>query len=160
MAGGWDVVKLLGGVIVGFLLSQGVNFFDWRRRMKAHWAALDAEIDIAERFATEYRTAGIKAPLYRLPTLALETALPALLREGVMTGTQVDSIESYALLVQDINRGLDLATQYRSDDGTLLQEEYERLLKKCAHLLEPHAGRVAYIAAARGAVRAHFQRKN
>jgi hypothetical protein len=66
---------------VGFVLGQGVTSLQRRRRLRAHWAALDAEITICGRQARAYLRDNVAAPLYRLPTMASAASFPRLLSE-------------------------------------------------------------------------------
>jgi len=65
------ITATLLGVAIGFFLNI-VN--DWRKNRancRAHFSALRAEIDYCNDLAKTYLDDNIKAPLYRLPTVAL-----------------------------------------------------------------------------------------
>jgi len=136
------------GVLVGFLLSQGVQYIQRRRRLRAHWTALNVAIVQCCRWADRYRTDRVIAPLYRLPAALFEVSLPVLLAEGNMTSwPEISSLVEFGSLVDQINRGLDLADERRGTEG---QAEHDRLLIKCGELVELSA-------AAREAVRHHIR---
>jgi hypothetical protein len=140
-------------VVIGFVLGFGVAQWERRRRLKAHWAALDVEIEMAGRAATTYRNDSVKAPLYRLPTIAFEHSLPALLAEGALKPAELESLMSFGLLVQDINRGLDQAADAAPRQ---ISDEARRLDVKCRHLIaEPD--HEASIHRARAVVSAHLK---
>jgi len=53
----WQSVEVwatLLGVILGFALAEGKNWFERRRRRKAHWGALSAEIEFCRNQAETY----------------------------------------------------------------------------------------------------------
>jgi hypothetical protein len=77
-----EVIAAFVGAAVAFAL---VLLYDWlksRRRRRAHFAALRAEIEHCRGLAQTYLTDGVAAPLYRLPTVAYAHSLPALLADG------------------------------------------------------------------------------
>jgi hypothetical protein len=91
------------------------------------------ELEMVQRAAQTYRTDSVKAPLYRLPTIAVDQALPELLTAGVLKPAELHSLLSCGLLVRDINRGLDQAA---SIAPRTIDEEANRLTLKCRHLLD------------------------
>lgn len=103
------------------------------------------------------------APLYRLPTRAITTSFAALLADGVVSQSEVKDLELFAERVQEINRGLDLATAARGRGDNQLLEEATRVDLKCIHLLEEHEiggeRSDAYVKRARRAVKPHVKKR-
>lgn len=65
-----DVWGPLVGVLLGFVLAASKDWFARRRRRKAHWGALRAEMQFCRDLAEVYEAEEVVAPLYRLPTTA------------------------------------------------------------------------------------------
>ncbi len=124
-------------VLVGFCLSWAPQWFDRRRRIRAHWAALRAEAVLCVEKGNILRNDGIAAPLYRFPTLAFERALPVLLADGELAEEESLNLSRYLSQVQDMNRGLDNATaMHQASDSTKLDQEYRRNLAKATELVK------------------------
>jgi hypothetical protein len=124
-------------VVVGFILTLFPAWVERRRRMRGHWGALAAEAEICERLAGAYLADGVPAPLYRLPEAAFSVSFPALLAEGVIGRLEAGQLTEFRAAVQEVNRGLDIASGARAaKDNTLLQTEAERLNLKCRNLLD------------------------
>jgi len=155
-----SVGPLLGvvlGVVLGFILGLVAPYLQRKHRLGAHWAALGVEVEICERLARTYLSAGVAAPLYRLPTMAFSVSLPSLLADGAVSGQEVNHLESFWMWVQDINRGLDNANHaMHAANSTQLNLEVARLRLKCEELLvESSGGNEAYAASAHRVIRAH-----
>lgn len=125
-----ELIGLIGpllGVVLGFGLGWVSDRFTQRRRRKAHWAALRAEIDYCNRTATTYveRQVKVKSPLYRLPTMAYTKSFPALLADGVLNKKETSVLIEFFTQVETLNRGLDQAESARGDEERL-NEEYCR----------------------------------
>jgi hypothetical protein len=74
----------------------------------------------------------VTAALYRLPTAAFTAAFPALLADGALTEAEVEELELFASMVQDINRGLDNAARAADRcDTAALEVEWNRNMAKC-----------------------------
>jgi len=128
-------IKEVALVTLGFFLSFFPQWFDRRRKIRAHWLALRAEASLCTEKALGYIDAGIIAPLYRLPTVAFEKAFPVLLVEGELSEQESLSINRFFAHVQDINRGLDNATfMAHADKLDVLTREFNRNLSKAAEL--------------------------
>lgn len=122
-------------VMLGFFLSFVPQWFDRRRKIKTHWAALRAEANLCNEKAIEYMKVGVMAPLYRLPTIAFEKSFPVLLIEGELSEEESLSINRYFAQAQDINRGLDNATAMaHADQPKKLEVEYQRNFIKATEL--------------------------
>ena len=135
----FDILNLatLVPVIVGFGLGLIPNYLQRRSRLKLHWEALAAEVELCADFAGTYLSDKIKAPLYRLPEAAFATSFPALLSDADVEGEEIRRLESFWCWVQDINRGLDNADAERQEKNSqLLDAEVGRLESKCRELLE------------------------
>ncbi len=101
------------------------------KRIKAYKGALRAEITECGRITSEYEPEGVKAPLYRLPTVCYTHSLPGLLGEGVIGENGADALVKFYAEVETFNRGLDLADLMRQggDEGALNAEVGHILLK-------------------------------
>ena len=153
-----EFLKSIVGVLVGFFLGRGVTYFERRRRLRAHWSALDAEVDLCEAQARTYLSDHVSAPVYRLPTVAFTTSFPVLLGDGAVSRAESLALTSFNSMIDQINRALDLATEHRGD-AERLRQEVDRIRLKCTHLLEAHGGYEAYVVRARGAVAKHVPKK-
>jgi hypothetical protein len=132
-----DVALIVLGIVLGFLLGQLAGWIERRRRMRGHWGALAAEVDMCERLAGAYLADPVAAPLYRLPEAAFSASFPALLAEGVINRLEARQLSEFRGAVQEINRGLDIASEARAaDKNILLQTEVSRLSLKCRNLLD------------------------
>jgi hypothetical protein len=158
------VIAALAGAVVGaaigFLLSQGMEWYRRRDREKAQWAALRAEIEFCcQRAETYLRHDEPKAPLYRLPTTAYAAAFPELLRDAKVTETEMLPLMRFFTEVEDFNRGLDLAQAAidRNDAGKI-DIEISRNLLKASMLVPPPVGKAdGYYQAARAILNAHLK---
>jgi hypothetical protein len=110
------VVAVVVGVVLGFVLSQAAEACKRRKRRKAHFGALRAEIELCREFAQTYLSSDKKLPLYRLPTKTYETALPALLADGVLKELEVRVLTEFFAQVETLNRGLDQAQDMRTKE--------------------------------------------
>jgi hypothetical protein len=132
-----EVALVVLGAILGFIPA----YFERRRRMRAHWAALRAEAEICGRMAQAYLTDGVAAPLYRLPEAAFSVSFPALLADGALGTEETTELAGFWAEVQTINRGLDNAnTALNSQDSQRLASEAGRLKLKCQQLLGGQIG--------------------
>jgi hypothetical protein len=129
-------------VLLGFILAWAPQWFDRRRRIVAHWAALRAEALLCAEAARNFLADGVLAPLYRLPTIAFEKSFPLLLVEGELSEPDILSVTRFFALAQDINRGLDNATKLaQAGETEKLQAEYQRLVLKATTLVEGSDGK-------------------
>jgi hypothetical protein len=154
------VVGALAGAVVGFLLSQGVEWCRRRNLRRAHWAALRAELEFCcQRAETYLRHDEPKAPLYRLPTTAYASAFPELIRDAKVAETEMAPLMRFFTEVEDFNRGLGLvqAALDRNDDKKR-DAEIRRNLSKAQMLVPPPVGSVdGYYQPARAVLNAHLQ---
>jgi len=98
-------------IVAGFILAHIPGMFDRKRKLKTHWHAIRAELLLSKEKAGILLNAGIAAPLYRLPVVAYSTSFPILLAEGAVTEDEVMKIGRCFDQMQDINRGLDYASE-------------------------------------------------
>lgn len=126
-------------VILGWILGFAA---DWRRRKrmrKAHWEMLGTEISICTKRANWYINRTVRAPLYRLPTSAFHVSFPVLVSEADLTADEFASLLEYYSWVEDINRGLDNASDAaKADNSTRLEKEEARIHSKCEELLSQY----------------------
>lgn len=124
------------GVVVGFILSGGQRWLERKRKLRAHLAAIRAEMKLCKQDAETLLTDNVKSPLYRLSVTAMQTGLPILLSEGHLNEEEVFALTRYSSLVQDLNRGLDYAASCLATDNQLgLDLQYNRNLLKAGHLI-------------------------
>ena len=127
------------GAVLGFVLSQTKDWLSRRRRRKAHWAALRAEIKYCGSQASTYLGDQVAAPLYRLPTIAYGHSLGALLSDGAVDEAEVEALITFYSEVETLNRGLDQAHDARGD-GPTLENELRRNRVKAKRLKPPETG--------------------
>jgi hypothetical protein len=125
------VVGALAGAVVGFLLSQGVEWCRRRNLRRAHWAALRAELEFCcQRAETYLRHDEPKAPLYRLPTTAYASVFPELVRDAKVTETEMAPLMRFFTEVEDFNRGLGLVqAALERNDGKKRRRDPAEFLK-------------------------------
>lgn len=102
-------VQIQAGLIsagVAFLLIIGKEFLLRRRKHRAYLAALRSEILFCSELAESVATAGIKAPLYRLPTIFYKATVPELLEDGQLSESQSEALMRFYNEVETLNRGL------------------------------------------------------
>jgi hypothetical protein len=127
-------------VLFGFALGLWPTWLDRKRRLKTHWVALRAELQLCRERASTLLEDAIQSPLYRLPSITYEATFPVLLAEGALTEAQSLTIGRFFCQVQDINRGLDNAAAMLSgNDVPGLEREYRRNLLKARRLVETTA---------------------
>jgi hypothetical protein len=122
----YEIVILIFGMLIGTL----PGWIGRKRRLRTHWAALRAEMDLckekAETIVGNGSTPLVLSPLYRLPLLAFEVSLPILLADGALSEVEAKSLSRFYSQVQDINRGLDNAAEMYKNDNRLLFKEHDR----------------------------------
>ena len=128
------VLSVLAGVLVGFVLSQGADMLKSRKRRKAHRGALRSEMELCRKLSTTFVADNKLAPLYRLPTLAYEKALPSLIADAAIEAEKLGVITEFFNEVATLNRGLDRAGAAPSQQ--VLIEEHNRNQVKAKNLLE------------------------
>lgn len=138
-----EVIAAFVGAAVAFAL---VLLYDWlksRRRRRAHFAALRAEIEHCRRLAQTYLTDGVAAPLYRLPTVAYAHSLPALLADGGLDEAHTRDLLAFFNQVETLNRGLDQSEGARlianpTERDAKLSDELSRNCLKAEKLIPVH----------------------
>jgi hypothetical protein len=123
-------------LLAGFLLAHIPGVFDRKRKLKTHWHAIRAEMILSKEKVETLLSDTIRAPLYRLPVVAYSTSFPILLAEGAVTEDDVMKIGRCFGQMQDINRGLDYASEmYKLGNNDKLEKEHERNCLKAKALL-------------------------
>ena len=122
----WWVSPLSVGV--GVLLGFGVSEFrEWRRREQervGHFEALAAELQICADMARSYLRVKIRAPSYRMPLIAYQRSLPALLADGVLTFDETQALIRFYVTAQSFNFAVEQAHQL------LMKKEDDRPTKR------------------------------
>jgi len=144
-----------GAVIGGVIGSSIPLWWAWRLRKIERGGAITAMHIELFRVVINLRMLigdGVMAPLYRLPIGMTEQALPKLVGDGVLDGSEVYALVEYVNRVEELNRGLDRAGQaHASKDDPWLATEFARNLAKARELLdeklERHGGRSVFHAA-------------
>lgn len=131
-----EVIAAATGAGLTFLLVVLNDWLRTRRKRRAHFAALRAEMDYCRSLAQMYLHDQIPAPLYRLPTVAYTNSLPALLSEGALGGQDVHTLVSFFNEVETLNRGLEQVEGARLiSDLAKLDGEFSRNKLKAAKLV-------------------------
>ena len=132
-------------LLAGFLLAHIPGVFDRKRKLKTHWHAIRAEMILSKEKVETLLSASIRAPLYRLPVVAYSTSFPILLAEGAVTEDEVMKIGRCFGQMQDINRGLDYASEmYKLGNNERLEKEHERNCLKAKALLFGEDGKESF----------------
>lgn len=118
--------------MLGFVLLLLKDWWTRRRKHKAYWHALKAELEFARGLADTFLSDRVAAPLYRLPRDAFDSCYPELLADGAVSEAESHALMAYFNEVATMNRGLDRAAD-ASDDATL-KAEYERNRLKAERL--------------------------
>jgi hypothetical protein len=66
----------VASLVIGFLLGLVPGWVARGRRLRGHWAALRAELELCADRGEALLTHHVGAPLYRFPTMAYEPSLP------------------------------------------------------------------------------------
>ncbi|HHX8365502.1 TPA: hypothetical protein ACVOZA_004646 [Vibrio alginolyticus] len=123
-------------LIIGFVLAFIPKWLDRKRKIRAHWHAISAEVSRIETKVNMLREDGIASPLYRLPVKCYETSFSMLLTEGAVEKSEVIALENFYDLVQDINRGLDqVSAAYANNDDNTLNADSKRNFYKANELV-------------------------
>ena len=125
-------------VLLGFLLAAIPIWADRKRRLKGHFYALRAELDLVKEKAEIFLKDEVASPLYRMPLRVYEVAVPILLTEKALSENEVTSLARLYSQAEDINRGLDNAAAMlaqRDEDG--LNREVGRLIEKAKTMVAP-----------------------
>lgn len=119
-----EVIGAVTGASLAFVL---VVLYDWlraRRKRRAYFAALRAEMNLCSDLAQTYVGDRIAAPLYRLPTVAYSNSLPALLSEAALGERDSRNLLLFFNEVETMNRGLEQA-----EGARLIEDPQERQAK-------------------------------
>lgn len=145
-------------VILGFLLGLIPGWKARRARLKVHWGALRAEIELCREHASTYLKDGIMAPLYRLPMKAYQASFSALLADAAVKENEVQTLLKFYGLVEDLNRGLDNAAHLAMENNTgPLHTEYKRNRTKAEQLILPQEGESNFYTNAVACVGIHLE---
>ena len=118
-----EVIGAVTGAVVAFVLVVTYDHLRSRRRRRAHFAALRAELEYCRSLADTYLRDQIAAPLYRLPTQAYSASMPALLAEAALSESETSSLLQFFSEVETLNRGLEQAEDSRLITDLKLREE-------------------------------------
>ena len=125
----------VASLVIGFLLGLVPGWVARGRRLRGHWGALRAELELCADRGQALLTHHVGAPLYRFPTMAYEASLPILLAEADVSEEEAMALGRFYCQVQDINRGLDNAAAVILDTQRL-EQEFQRNVLKCRDLIE------------------------
>lgn len=130
----------VGILILGMLIGTIPGWYSRKRRLRTHWAALRAEMEHckekAETIIGKSSDPLVLSPLYRLPLMSYQVSFPILLADGALSEEEAMSLSRFYSQVQDINRGLDNASEMYKNDSKLLMDEHKRYKLKANGLLE------------------------
>lgn len=155
-----EVAAAVTGAVVAFLLLVAYDWLRARRRRRAHFAALEAEMDYCRDLAQTYLRDGVKAPLYRLPIVAYANSLPALLSEAALGEVDTRHLLEFFNEVEALNRGLEQAEGARliadrNEREAKLDDEYSRNTLKAQRLISANALSPSYYDRAKSVVSSH-----
>ena len=122
-------------LVVGFLLGLIPGWIARGRRLRGHWGALRAELELCAEQGHALLSDHVGAPLYRFPTMVYEASLPVLLADGDVSEEESMALGRFYCQVQEINRGLDNAAAVIADTQRL-EQEFQRNVLKCRDLIE------------------------
>jgi hypothetical protein len=126
------IAGTLAGTVLGFLLSVLHGWMDRNRRQKSHWLMLRAEFNYCAEQAKAFIDAGIKAPLWRMPTETYRRAYPEL----TLTTSEARALSEFYLSVDQVNRGLDQAhAAARANEQVELLGQHDRNVLKARRLI-------------------------
>jgi hypothetical protein len=123
-------------------------WLDHRARLKqreGHLEMIAADVLMAGHVAAVYLKADIIAPAYRLPLLGARAALPALLADGTLRGSEGAVLTQFYVDALSFNYCLDVAQDHRSHNRSPAPE-HGRAKKKATHLI-PNSANSRYDAA-------------
>lgn len=135
-----EVIAAVTGAAIAFVLVVSYDWLRARRKRRAHFAALEAEMDYCNDLAQTYLRDRIAAPLYRLPTVAYANSLPALLSEAALGKTDTRNLLQFFNEVETLNRGLEQAEGARLiadriEREAKLADEFSRNMLKAQRLV-------------------------
>jgi hypothetical protein len=144
------MLKEIVFLIVGFFLGHVPGWLDRKRKLKTHWYAIRAEMNLCKEKASTLLNDQIQSPLYRLPIIAFQTSFPILLSEGMLAEVESCTMSRFSCQVQDINRGLDYAAEmYSAGNTDKLEKEYDRNCLKAQTLTLSKGGQESLYEAAK-----------
>jgi hypothetical protein len=124
-------------IVLGFVLGLLPTWFDRKRKLRTHWAAIRVELELCRERSSTLLNDAVQSPLYRLPLVAYEVSFPVLVAEGALSEEELLTVGRFYAQAQDINRGLDNATaMLQSNDTAGLEREFGRNLLKARRLIE------------------------
>lgn len=113
-------------VILGFLLGVIPSWWAKKMTIRNHWANLSVELVACKDLAETYLRDHIMCPLYRLPTVAFQTSFPNLIALGQLTEEEINVLSRFSTQVQNLNRGLDNASNIGMINTPQAQEEIKK----------------------------------
>ena len=90
-----EFLAAVGGATLAFALVVLYDYLRSRRRRRAHFAALRAELNLCHELAQTYQRDNVAAPLYRLPAVAYAHSLPALLAEASLSENELNRLLTF-----------------------------------------------------------------
>ena len=129
-------MKEIALVILGFVLAVIPLWFDRKRRLKGHFYAIRAELELCRERAESFLKDGMASPLYRMPLTAYQVSVPILLSENTLSEEESIALARFYCQAEDINRGLDNAAVLLRDEDAL-QKEFSRLTLKTRTMIGP-----------------------
>jgi hypothetical protein len=133
------------GVIVGSLIPIGLAWWSRRTERLGELDGMLADLYQAERCMRALRTddppvpaqSAPTAPLLRLPLRMFDIALPKLIGEGLLSQNGVATLLEYVMRAEELNRGLDRASDARAQGRyQLVEEEYKGILQIVARIID------------------------
>jgi hypothetical protein len=134
MQSGWWQGAL--GVVVGAAIPICWSLFSRWKERGGEIRAMHAEFHLAHIYLRAYLGDGVAAPLYRIPVSMTKQALPKMVGDGLLSLDDVGAFVEYVNVVDEINRGLDLAADAVANNrGAAIFNEQNRLTLKIDRML-------------------------
>jgi len=103
------LLSVVIGVILGYAATELRESCRRTRERRGHLEALAVEIQICSEIATGYLVGKVRAPAYRMPVLAYQRSLPAILAEGVLNMTETNALVRFYANALAFNFSIDQA---------------------------------------------------
>ena len=109
---GWlPLIGVVVGAGLGYAVAELRDYSTRKRQRQGHLEALGVELQMCGEIARGYLSGKVMAPAYRMPTIAYERSLPALLAEAVLTVQEMHALMRYYVNAAAFNFALDQTQQ-------------------------------------------------
>src|SRR5262245_1995806 len=101
------IVSVVIGVVLGYGAAEFREHFRRKHERRGQLEALAVEIELCGELAAAYLASSVQTPAYRLPIRAYETALPAILADGVLSMAEINALTRFYVNVHSFNLAID-----------------------------------------------------